>query len=789
MKLRVESPASIWRRAAGRPAIAVIAVLLLLVAVDTAFEATTRPAVLGIRVAIADSSPTLAWVVPGAAAWDQGARPGDRVVTIEDRAIGTDTSSAAIESARALTLRSTDGALTRVSVEQPHALAGWTYRLTFLLIAMAIAGVGVAVYALSRQPGIGFIFFGMSYSAAMALTAAIATPFGVEWATAATFLSVLTFGFFSVLFAMVFPIDRTATAWGRSIVLLAGALTAVQFALRVIAFVTPAFYEFGRRTMFGLVGLELVGAGFFGVTALLSARRRGRGRRSLSIIVIGTIAGIAPLSILSLLPRAIAQAEIVPPEAAAIGLALIPLVFGGAILSRQFLGIDRLVRRGTIAIAVWLILIGLFTVAIEAAHGPFDRLLGEGPLWSLVVTAFVTAAFWPLQSRLRFQTERLLFRDVYDYAETVQRLGADLSRMTGMERIATYVLKQLGQVLDLKWASLLLKSGDIVARFEWSAEVGGSAPSMAAGPASSETAGGEWTAHPGLEVPDRRVVDLISEATPVGSLELGPKRHDVQLSATDDSLLAAIVPLIATTLRNALLVERLERQVAALKEREEALEKLGERFQKVQDDERRALALDLHDDALQRTITLARQIDAVTLPGVAELRREAEDIVASLRAICSGLWPTVLDDIGLAGGLQQLANDCRARSELEVDVNLPDAGSERHTDETSEMRLALYRVVQEALNNTMKHANARRAIVTLGGDRSTVVVRVEDDGRGIAELDEASSGKRAGYGLLGMRARVRPWNGSVDVRPGPLGGTVVEARIRFDWFRHTAAPT
>jgi signal transduction histidine kinase len=90
-----------------------------------------------------------------------------------------------------------------------------------------------------------------------------------------------------------------------------------------------------------------------------------------------------------------------------------------------------------------------------------------------------------------------------------------------------------------------------------------------------------------------------------------------------------------------------------------------------------------------------------------------------------------------------------------------------------EFEATVYRIVQEALTNVVKHADASRARVRVEERDGAVAVVVEDDGRGIAEPDDG----RGGFGLLGMRERAAMWGGEVEISPSDGGGTRVSARL------------
>jgi signal transduction histidine kinase len=244
--------------------------------------------------------------------------------------------------------------------------------------------------------------------------------------------------------------------------------------------------------------------------------------------------------------------------------------------------------------------------------------------------------------------------------------------------------------------------------------------------------------------------------------------------------LATVAPLVAPALHSALLVQRLAAQVQALAERERELAALNDRLVQVQEEERRRLALDLHDDALQRAVLLTRQLKSSAEAGRVEAHwsEAVNEITLSLRAICTGLRPPMLDDFGLGSALEWLVNSLRARSELNIFLEIAPAGAAFERMEP-DLALALYRVAQEALNNILKHAGATHAWVILEQAGGSIRLEVTDNGVGLKPGDPGQ-GPSISLGLLGMRERLAPWGGQVSVESAPGGGTTVSATIETE---------
>jgi two-component system, NarL family, sensor histidine kinase UhpB len=152
----------------------------------------------------------------------------------------------------------------------------------------------------------------------------------------------------------------------------------------------------------------------------------------------------------------------------------------------------------------------------------------------------------------------------------------------------------------------------------------------------------------------------------------------------------------------------------------------------------------------------------------AEMLALLDDTIDSVRRIAGQLRPPVLEDLGLGPALESLLERFLRKSGLEVDLQA----------ETAEVppaaRRALYRIVQEALTNVVRHAGARKVRVRLESSPEQVVMEIADDGRGIPPgmIHDPHS-----LGLVGMRERAAALGADFEVVAGPTGGTTVRVAV------------
>jgi signal transduction histidine kinase len=292
-----------------------------------------------------------------------------------------------------------------------------------------------------------------------------------------------------------------------------------------------------------------------------------------------------------------------------------------------------------------------------------------------------------------------------------------------------------------------------------------------------------------------------SALTVVGSL-FGPVYPGVPLWLGVSNRLISLVAIWApvafihqrrraeTLLReaNESLERRVEERTAALTQSEQALKRSQEalhaltgRILTAQEEERRRISRDLHDDVNQRLALLTLALQGVGKQGgmlPPDARASLSSALAGLvslsddvRHLAYRFHPSILDDLGLETALQRLLDEFSTRANIKVlfvHQTLPVALSK-------DIATALYRVVQECLSNVTRHAKASRVEVELTGDERFIELMIRDDGIGFDM--EAVTTSQHGLGLLNAQERLLVFRGICEVNSEPGKGTRVHARI------------
>lgn len=247
----------------------------------------------------------------------------------------------------------------------------------------------------------------------------------------------------------------------------------------------------------------------------------------------------------------------------------------------------------------------------------------------------------------------------------------------------------------------------------------------------------------------------------------------IPFAALDATFLTALGRQMGGTLENA-------RLYGALQQRTADLERLSTRMVLQQEDERRRLSRELHDEtaqllsAVKMELAILRDVVPSSDAGrVDEALALTDAGIRSIRAVIHDLRPSLLDDLGLVPALRSVATAFAQRSGTEVRLHLPPANEFPTLEDGAD--LAFYRALQEALSNIGRHADASIVDISLSCDEHNVSLTVADDGCGLPS--EHSSAVHSGMGLIGMRERFASLGGSVEMSDNAGGGARLAATL------------
>ncbi|MFN8441624.1 MAG: histidine kinase [Caldilineaceae bacterium] len=465
--------------------------------------------------------------------------------------------------------------------------------------------------------------------------------------------------------------------------------------------------------------------------------------------------------------------------------ALLPITIGIAILRYRLWDIDLLIRRTlvyalltTLIVAVYVSIIAgvgtlLTTLPAEAAQTQPGATWPTLPL-QLVAAGAVAVLFQPARHWLQQRVNRLFYGEIDEPYAVVARLGQQLEATLAPQTVLATIVETVRKALKLPYAVVRVANSELYAQSGNSRGVNGELPRV------ETTDGADHTALSSPQPEQQRrlvTLPLVHQGEYVGELLLAPRLGEESFSAADRHLLEGLARQAGAAIQAVRLTADL--QLAR------------QRLVAAREEERRRLRRDLHDALGASLASIAMQADAArTLVDEApeecktllhELTDQAQTTLADIRRLIYNLRPPALDDLGLVAALSQLAST-NAQSGLQIEVQAPDP----LPNLPAAVEVAAYRIVQEAMTNVVRHAQAQRCVVHIAycGEETasslpskpaaTLKVEICDDGIGL------SAQRRAGVGTSSMRERAEELGGTLLIAPQPTGGTRVAASLPIE---------
>ncbi|HEU4567594.1 MAG TPA: histidine kinase [Marmoricola sp.] len=426
-------------------------------------------------------------------------------------------------------------------------------------------------------------------------------------------------------------------------------------------------------------------------------------------------------------PRALGDALTV------VAIPLLPVSVAVAVLRRHLYGIEVVVRRSLVYVALTAVLL----LGYAAVVGLLDEALRGRAQTSgaLVATALVAVLFAPVRSRLQRSVDRMLYGDRHDPYAVLTGFGRRLDTGDPEADALHEVAVSVGSSLRLPFVRVEVSRA-------------GEPPQVA---------------EHGNPVEDVHEVPLSYRGEQVGRLLVAPRTPRDPFRAADLRLLTDLGQQVGVAAHAMLLTRDLQRS--------------RESLVATREEERRRIRRDLHDGLGPALAGVALGLDAVARTAeddadaaavlAAQLKEEVHASLAEVRRLVEDLRPPALDQLGLVGAVRHQARLLTERDPgLEVTV---DAAVSTTLPAAAEV--AAYRIATEALNNVARHAQARHCRVGLGCEGESLLVEVEDDGVGLGCRGSS------GVGLTAMHERATELGGSCSTSSVATGGTRVRALI------------
>lgn len=594
-------------------------------------------------------------------------------------------------------------------------------------------------------------------------------------------------------------------------------------ALAVVLWLPPVLWAFEalrQREWYslwrGAVRLTVALSIFLSVLLLVLRSRRDLHephRRPVRLIAFGSISAFMPFVLLSLLPETLGARIFVPYEMSFFGLLINAVFYAYALMPDRLGGIAITLKR----FSVYYLLLTLLSCALLVGATLLPLLSidaqQESPVIGVLVAAGLLLVLQPVRDFLVHLTDWVWFGRRASYYDVLGRLVDSLAVTLDRDRLEMLLVDDLARAMRLTGSALFLRDqhgGLTLAR-----SVGLDAVESANvalprdGPLAAHLlAQGEPIYRERLQIAvadadlgeaERGLLSvvvialwlpLVSGGELNGVLLLGPKTGEDFFTPEDQRILTTLAHQSGVAAHNAQLVGEVQ-------DGQRELSIAHQQLLVASEQERRRLARELHDGALQRLVGMTYQLhdsredireDAdldvqVLEPVLLSLQSLGQgllDAIAEIRALISDLRPAGLEELGLAAALDgyvtRLKREHGAGAPA-IELNLDDGGVSLRP----EIALCLFRVAQEALRNALRHANASHIELSLHVRTDHAELTMRDDGCGFVVPDRLSMlAAEDHFGLMGLAERVAHVSGVMTIHSEPGAGTVIRVQLATD---------
>ena len=539
----------------------------------------------------------------------------------------------------------------------------------------------------------------------------------------------------------------------------------------------PPYNPFGiaaiaaELELLGYAAWPLIIIGIFGALAALISRfrhSRGAEREQIKWLAYGSSLAMVFLIILS------AWAAIRPGDPAAyelniggvwVVLTVIVITAGIAILRHRLYDIDVIINRTLVYGALSAGVVGLYVLVVGALSTLFQS--SGNLLVALLATGLVAFLAQPLRARLQRAVNRLMYGERDDPYAVLSRLSQQLKTTLAPSAVLPTIVETIAETLRLPYVAIALTRSSEFKVLSSELDKAGDQDSELRTP-NFDIIASYGDLPLAVSQANLLILPLVYQAETVGQLLIAPRAPGEAFTPAERRLLEDIA-LQAGVATHAVRLHARAVDLAG------ALQGARERLVAAREEERRRLRRDLHDGlgpqlaSLTLTLAAARELlrhdvgAADTL--LQELALHTQAAIADIRRVVYDLRPPALDDLGLVLALREQA-ERYTHTGLRITIDVPD----QLPPLPAAVEVAAYRIVQEALNNVVRHAQARSCAVRLTL-RDALDLEIKDDGVGLPPDG------RVGVGLTSMRERTAELGGVYRNESIPGQGTCIRARL------------
>jgi signal transduction histidine kinase len=669
-------------------------------------------------------------------------------------------------------------------------------RLTPLMIAIGFWIAGNTVLAFSRPENFSILFFLVCQGAALSFGSEAYSRFGPPWTVLAFQVGSFWTGAFAVYLHLIFPsriLHRYFNKVGQILLAFCSILPALAFLLYNIL---------GPSSLKGGLSPWVLNAWWainLSIIAILLVRTCWKSQSAVErvrvgIITLSSLVGIFPFLVFSLVPQWIIGYSYVPPNISFLGLIFLPVGYSYAILYTRMARTQKAINRGATDALIALSMAGVYSIWYALATRYISSSVASSPIGVIVATIIFSSLTNRLHHTFLRFANRVLYGGWYDYQSVVESVSASLnSAEVDNEAIGTTLCQVIGKSMRLEYANLLLPDESALAYLDHRPMQTRRFPSGKWMQVLSRVESLDITHK--LFIPwkntletelfgdmmetERSVHYLIplrgKDDQILGILFLGRKCDGESLDGNDLEILKVVVQQAQVTLENIRLLKIVQEQA-------DKNGRLHRQVVRAREEERKRVARDLHDLTIQSLVGINYQIagiraDLTNLEEITLISTQAEirQLIGDLRQICYDLRPPSLDVMGLVAAIHSKVAEIEECATFQIRVEIEGAADQEFPDE---VRLCIFRFVQESLLNIQKHAQADQVEIRLQVIPEKIIVSVKDDGVGFAPPDQLNDLIRAKhYGLVGLKELVESIDGILAITSRPGEGCDLTAQV------------
>jgi signal transduction histidine kinase len=500
------------------------------------------------------------------------------------------------------------------------------------------------------------------------------------------------------------------------------------------------------------------------------------------VLLAGITIGLSGFTIFVWLPVAFHIPPPANPQWGALITLFYPLTIAYAVLRYHLFNFRRVVRKGMTYSLLTAALTAVFLLLSVMSGYVFQILTGEHSILAALLPALLVAfLFQPVNGITQKLVNRIFFRQDIELGQALTRFNLELSNLQNKRQIIDHVSKTIGEIFGVDQIAVWLREGDV---FGAGRDLF-SAPKSCYWPVIERMS----KSHTPLILADHDQSPVIQALTNYGAvvaypmligekltgvLTLGVKRSGEGYSLDDFDLLTNIIQAASMALDN---VQLQEERLAFLKHR------LVE-IAAAQEEERKRIAQDLHDgvgpdlaSVKVRLHALQNELDQENHPAageIVELTTQIHISIEDIRRMIYRLRPTVLDEFGLVSAMKEYVARWKQENGVEVNLTIPTIDNRL----SSEMEIALFRLLQESLANIVKHSGANKIEIRYQRCQQSILISVEDNGCGFDREEAVQRARNEGHwGLWSMRERVELFGGRFEILSEIGRGTKIEAEL------------